>query len=563
MENLMKKQFIVLMGAAILASSASGLVIPVHQAYASELGTTANQIQASDPNKAVSDSAGDFASMVLNKWLSNLDVNTAAVSGKDGSEVSNSIANGATLAEASGLESSELATKLTDLFGQEMAYEVRTGVLSEKEAANLNQQLSNQIPGLVTSAWNGTGFITFLHNDGSDIIKYRLNRIVSDASALSEKSSIEVRRTLRDGHSLAEATGLDSATLFDYLTAKMNEDLDSAVKSGKLATDVLDKAKKTGAEKVGAIVNTKGYDVETTAWMEKYGQTLVNNKLDSIIEYTSIYANKDYSDVITALEAGQNLVSASGMAYSDLFALLTDDMNRYLETEWMDGSLSVKEVEQLKQSAAKNIDKALNQTGYGIIAEGSSDKGIAEESIRSIINTSATYIGSSEDELRAELAKGKSLLEATNLGETDLINLLQSSADSFIHQAVFKGWLKSSDEAATKTDAAALLKEAINKRGYTVQVDAKGYLEDRLGRIIDDVAAVSDTEANDLIKSLAQGKSLAEAANSDADTLLYKLLAQANKDMNKFEAVGSVNEKDAAVFKTDYATKVEAILNIN
>jgi hypothetical protein len=88
-------------------------------------------------------------------------------------------------------------------------------------------------------------------------------------------------------------------------------------------------------------------------------------------------------------------------------------------------------------------------------------------------------------------------------------------------------------------------------------------LEDRLGRIIDDVAAVSDTEANDLIKSLAQGKSLAEAANSDADTLLYKLLAQANKDMNKFEAVGSVNEKDAAVFKTDYATKVEAILNIN
>lgn len=559
----MKKQFIVLMGAAILAVSTSGIVLPVHQAYASELGTSANQTQASDSNKAVSDSAGDFGTLVLNKWLSNLDVITASVSDKDGSEVSNSIESGATLAAASGLEPSDLATKLTDLFEQEMTYEVRTSGLSEKEAEQLKQQLSAQIYGLVTSAWNKTGFITSLHNDGSDIIQYRLNRIVSDAAVLSEQNSIDISRALRDGKSLVEATGLDAAALTDSLTAKMNEDLDSAVRYGKLPADALDKAKKNGAEKVSAIVNTKGYDKETTTWMEKYGQTLVDNKLDSIILYTSIYANKEYNDVITDLEAGQSLVSASGMAYSDLFTLLTDNVNRDLESEWMAGNLSVKELEKLKQSAAKSIEEALNQTGYGKMAEGSSDEGIAEESIRSIINTTASYMETSEAELREELTGGKSLLEAANLGETDMISLLQSSADSFIHQAVLNGWLKASDEGATKADATALLKEAINKHGYTVQVDANRYLEERQERIIDDIAAISDTTAKDLIKGLAQGQSFAEAAKTDDNTLLYKLLAKANKDMNKFEAAGSVNEKDAAMFKTEYATKVKALLNIN
>ncbi len=41
----MKKHFVVLMGAAVLATSTSGLVLPVHSAYASDALTPDSQTQ--------------------------------------------------------------------------------------------------------------------------------------------------------------------------------------------------------------------------------------------------------------------------------------------------------------------------------------------------------------------------------------------------------------------------------------------------------------------------------------------------------------------------------------
>ncbi|WP_261303301.1 hypothetical protein [Paenibacillus andongensis] len=91
----------------------------------------------------------------------------------------------------------------------------------------------------------------------------------------------------------------------------------------------------------------------------------------------------------------------------------------------------------------------------------------------------------------------------------------------------------------------------------------KSYLAERLDRIIHDVSAVSNIEAADLMKRLAQGENLAQAAETDSDSLLYQLLAQANENMNAFVTAGSVSEDDAAVFKTDYAAGVSKLLSVN
>lgn len=100
-------------------------------------------------------------------------------------------------------------------------------------------------------------------------------------------------------------------------------------------------------------------------------------------------------------------------------------------------------------------------------------------------------------------------------------------------------------------------------RSYKAPIDAKSYLAERLDRIIQDVSAVSNIEAADLMKRLAQGESLSQAAETDSDSLLYQLLAQANENMNALVTAGSVSEGDAAVFKTDYAAGVSKLLSVN
>lgn len=132
-----------------------------------------------------------------------------------------------------------------------------------------------------------------------------------------------------------------------------------------------------------------------------------------------------------------------------------------------------------------------------------------------------------------------------------------------MNQSVQNGWLNAADLNATKQDAYALLNDAISTRNYKVPVDAKSYLAERLDRIINDVAAVSDIDAAELTKRLAQGQSLAKAAETDTESLLYKLLAQANENMNAFVTAGSVSENDAAAFKRDYASGVSQLLSIN
>ncbi|NRF90104.1 hypothetical protein HQN89_03525 [Paenibacillus frigoriresistens] len=158
---------------------------------------------------------------------------------------------------------------------------------------------------------------------------------------------------------------------------------------------------------MGQIVREKGYDIATTSWMEKYGQSVLADKLDWTIQATAIYASKDYSNVIDALRAGQNLVSASNLSYDDLLSQLTSNINQEFETEWQAGNISAKLATQLEQSAAKQLGDAITQNGYGQSIAGSSNKAIAAESIRSIINDSAGYIGSTVSDLQAALGSGK------------------------------------------------------------------------------------------------------------------------------------------------------------
>jgi hypothetical protein len=133
--------------------------------------------------------------------------------------------------------------------------------------------------------------------------------------------------------------------------------------------------------------------------------------------------------------------------------------------------------------------------------------------------------------------------------------------DAYIDQAVNNGWLKQEAAASTKEAAYAELLAAVDKAGYTGEVDADLYLKERTGRIVYDAAAVTGTPAAQILEGLAQGRSLAAAAQTDAATLFKGLVKQTNKEINAYVTAGSLSSQDADSLKADYSVKLLEALN--
>ncbi|MCY9662760.1 hypothetical protein P5G65_25615 [Paenibacillus chondroitinus] len=561
----MRKQLMVLMGAAILAASTSGIVLP-RGAYADEAVTGVNSTAQTTTEKPDAQAATiDFSIMYLNNWLSKLDVHTAEAAKINTSDFSDLLHNGSSLATASGLALSELSSSLIEQFGIDTSNEVKQGTLTDEEAANLQQQFREGIASWVQQSWPRANAASYLPKDGKSIIQNRLNHIISDAATASAVAETDIRQALQSGDSIADATGMDAQALDSTLNTLLGGDLDAAVNAGSLKADQRDQLAVSGADQIWQTIEKKGYDEQTTPWMEKYGQALLNKKLDPdmMIQAASAFAGKDYQDIMDGLAAGQSLVTASGLASADLSAQLLDAVSRDLDNEWNAGNLSAQLRDQLKKSAAEAIDKAIDQDGYGQAANGSSNHVIAAESIQALVEDSANYAEAAVTDLRQSLADDHTLVEATGKDESDLSSYLQQNAHAYIKQAVEKGWLNAADQAATESEADSLVQDAINRRGYKDQVDVKQYLANRADRVIDDVASVSGIETADLLKNLDGGKSIAQAANQDPDSLLYNLLKKANQEINGFAAAGAISKEDAAKLKADYGVWAVKYLSAN
>lgn len=236
----MRKQLMVLMGAAVLAASTSGIMLP-RGAYADEAVTAVSTTAQTNTEKPDAQAATiDFNTIFLNNWLSKLDVHTAEAAKINTSDFSDLLHNGSSLATASGLALSDLTSSLIDQFGLDTAYEVQQRTLTDQEAANLQQQFKAGIAGWVQQSWPGANAASYLPKDGKSKIQNRLNHIISDAATASAVAESDIRQALQSGQSIAEATGMDAQALSSALNTLLYGDLDAAVSAGSLKADQRD-----------------------------------------------------------------------------------------------------------------------------------------------------------------------------------------------------------------------------------------------------------------------------------------------------------------------------------
>lgn len=548
----MKKQLAVVMSAAVLSVGGwawAGAGATAHAATGTYQAVLASQDEATAGQGAVT-----YTDVFVSEWLSGLPHRVAGLYDVQDENLFNTeLSDGSSIADAAGVSYTTIISSLTSLFAKDAAYEVTTGNLTDAEAAQAAKLVNDQLPGLLTGVWTGFDTVADGLNPGREVLNNRISRLVEDTSGLSDLSSADLRAALLEGKSLAEAADLDADTLTASLVSGLSQDLDRLVRTNRLTDAEGSALKSEAAATIAQLVNTKGYETQENDWMDAYAQSLIDGKLGNVVSLSVIYSEEDYTDVREALAGGATLANAVGKDADALVSLLQKDTNNALDSAWRSGALTSEKADYWKAEAVKQLQAAVTK-GYGTAAE--ANTAIVEESLRSIVSQTASYAGITLSGLRTQLDSGSTLADAADLSANELAAVLKISVDAYIDQTAANGWLSSDAVASTKTAAYNELLAAVDKVGYTGNVDAEAYLKERADRLVDDTAAVTDIPASSILQGLAQGRSLAEAANTDTATLYKSLIKAASKEVNVWLASGSITGRDADTVKAQYAQQL-------
>lgn len=560
----MKKRFVVLMGAVVIAAS-GGFAGPQHSVYADAVKTETapapneGTVQTS-PAAAVQAAAPlTYADLLARKQLSQI-VTLAfafADSDIDYSSYLGAVYAGKSLAEAAGVAPGDLNDQLMASVRQTVQAEVASGSLTATEGEQAVTSLSSAISAAVSGSLDPAARLSAT-DAGQNLVQLHLSRIVPNTAVYIEGSAADLLQAMQAGQSLAEAAGLSADALSDQLDSQLFADLDNAVQSGKLLAADAEARKTEGAKAIREAVSTPSYDKADTAWMDRFGAQLVARKLDSAERLAAVLSSKDYSDVLEALAQGQTLADATGISEADLAEQLGSPIRQAIDAAWLNGSLSRQAADQWKTKA----DEALNRLIRGEAPAGSpqADAAIAQGSTRNIVKTSASYAGLAYEDLKQAVASGQTLVQATGLTEEELLGTLKAEADSYIAEAALSGRLDRSAEQATREEAYKLIRSAIETTGYAGKVDAQLYGSELASRIVEQAAETAGVNASELLEALAQGYPLSAAAHTDKDSLIYSLLRSANQEINGLAGDGRITDEESARLKSDYMSSLLELL---
>ncbi len=499
-----------------------------------------------------------YADVFVSNWLGSLPDRVSGLYSLDQDVYEDLLAGGASITAAAGVASSTMISDLSAIFTKDVQNEVASGYLTAQEAADAAKLLDSVLPQLLDQAWTGYDAAADALNLGREALNNRLSQLVQLTAGFSGVSTADLRAALQSGQSLVEASGLEEADLTAYLLSGLNQELNRLVNANRLTQAEASGLASEAALHVAKFVNTKGYDAVENKWMDTYAQSIIQARLNSSVRLAVIYADADYTDVTGALAAGQSLQAATGMDAGVLAGYLQSDVDKALDAAWMSGALSTSKLQEWKAEANKQLLAAVTANDY-TAADSAPD--IVKESLRAVVSQTASYVGMEASALRSQLDSGTTLAAAADVSADELASTLYSSVAAYIDQAVNNGWLKQEAAASTKEAAYAELLAAVDQARYASEVDADAYLQERTDRIVYDAAAVTGVPAAQILEGLAQGRSLAAAAQTDAATLLKGLVKQTNKEINLLVATGSLSSQDANALKADYSAMLLEALN--
>lgn len=580
----LQRGLLVLSSAAVLAAL-SNYAVPAQSAFAAttEAGQPTGSVEASTQ---VGDRNTDFINLLLQRNVQSMLFSAAAESERDFGDVLASIRSGRSLTEATGEKADTLREAVLDDFAHTLELEVNNGTISRSQAERARQAAADLVDRAMTAPWNDAMSAIVVEGSGERIVHRRIANIARDAAHWAKLGTADVRGALRDGYSLIEAAvpnpeSSDSddddvkelherMTLPEYLADLLEQDIDASVSAGRLNSEEAATLKETGVAEIARILSTPGYEPEATAWMEMYGERIVNDRIESVRFDTAALSDEDYGDALAALERGESLASVADMKEDELLKALVAKADHAIEAAWRDGALTAALAEKLKQEAAEGLTAVVDSADEPAVttstAEG--DAAIAEASIRNIVEQSANF--GEEDmtaaELRSAMQAGRTIVQAIEEEhEGSLLSSLEWNAERYIDGEVAAGRLAPEAAEPTKSMARERLAKAISTPGYVPKVDAEAYAKERLDRVLEEAAASAVRDevkltVDELLRQLAQGRSIAEVVGMEEDALMYELASAVNRELVAFVANGSMTAEESEQALSMYMSGLRDLL---
>ncbi|WP_248927649.1 hypothetical protein [Paenibacillus hamazuiensis] len=258
--------------------------------------------------------------LFISDWMKGIATKTYALTvDKEYIDFQDALSAGQSLADASGIGTSELNEKLRMLAQNDINQALQSYTLTGEQLEKLRSELYADIqtavstPGYAKTSMKGSfDFNTLLQN--------RLAEVKSVAVGLSQEETADIETRLEAGESLAGAARVNESDLVNVLVTPLLQSIGDAVATGLISKEEGDKLSDRAASSIKSAVTspdktqaTTSSDSASSAWLKNHLQSLVSDA------YT--VATKDdliYPEMKEAYEAGASLAQLTGLSDSEL-----------------------------------------------------------------------------------------------------------------------------------------------------------------------------------------------------------------------------------------------------
>lgn len=391
-------------------------------------------------------------SPVVANYLNNLVAYTSLVTDKNQDDLRTDISLGKSLTQASGLTGSELANRLIVNFDAYIENSQRGA--SDEAIQKLKGEGAKAIKNAVANGYEPTK--TEANIDFDAVVRQRLQMLVSDVATISNKDYGYINSQYHSGATLVQAAGMPYGDLFGRLVDLMNQQIDGAVGSLAVASDKISKAKADGAQKLAEAITSAREEQSSQQAVSSLSQ-IVKRELATIVSDAAIIADKDYNDVLDAVQSGQTIPQAVGMSASDLSQRLILQMNQSIDAV---GGVDDAAVQQAKSDAAKQINELLSNP-EAIQKEAVQAGNVAElvkNRLKLVVLEAASIADKDTNDVQYLFDSGASLAAATGVSGAVLVNELTVSINQYIDSLTND----SEAQAKAKKEAAEQISKWVN-----------------------------------------------------------------------------------------------------
>ncbi|TBL75336.1 hypothetical protein [Paenibacillus thalictri] len=239
-------------------------------------------------------------------WMKYIVANTATIADQDMEYISQRIAGGESLAQASGVSTEVLAQNLIDLARQSITDASNDYIISADQANKLQLDLNAEI----RKAIGASGYKGFQTSDVfnySTFMKQYLSGVKAAAFGNSSREYEDFINDLDGGMGLAAAAGINESAFINELLVPVTQKIDDAVQANVLTASEGDDLKDQARSAITAAVQAPGGSYDDSAMAT---EDFLNNKLQSIVSSAFMVTDNgdlDYIDVIDAYRNGGSL----------------------------------------------------------------------------------------------------------------------------------------------------------------------------------------------------------------------------------------------------------------